>query len=98
MFDLDGRVALVTGAASGIGVAVARVFADAGADLVLGWYPPDGHVIGPVQSAALAIGRRCIVAEMDVRRRVDVQHGVSRAVAELGRIDIVVANAGIARG
>ena len=41
MFNLAGRVALITGAASGIGAATARIFAEAGADLALAWYPPE---------------------------------------------------------
>ena len=54
MFRLDGRVALVTGAASGIGAATARTFADAGADLVLGWYAGDPHDVAPVVDAVAA--------------------------------------------
>ena len=97
MFDLTGRVALVTGAASGIGAATARVFAEAGADLALAWYPPDGHDIAPVVAAVEAAGRRAVVAEVDVTRTVDVDALVHRAVDELGGLHVVVANAGIAR-
>jgi 3-oxoacyl-[acyl-carrier protein] reductase len=97
MFDLTGRVALITGAASGIGAATARVFAEAGADLALAWYPPDGHDIEPVRAAAEAVGRRVVVAAVDVTKTADVDALVAEAVGVLGGIDIVVANAGIAR-
>ena len=97
MFDLTGRVALVTGAASGIGAATARVFAEAGADLALAWYPPDGHDIGPVVEAVERAGRRAVVAEVDVTRTGDVDGLVQRAAEELGGLHVVVANAGIAR-
>ncbi|MGH3273398.1 MAG: SDR family NAD(P)-dependent oxidoreductase [Streptosporangiaceae bacterium] len=97
MFDLDGRTALVTGAASGIGAATARVFAEAGASVALAWYPPDGHDVRLVQEAITAAGGRCLVAAVDVRSTADVDAVVARAVAEFGGIDIVVANAGIAR-
>jgi 3-oxoacyl-[acyl-carrier protein] reductase len=97
MFDLDGRVALITGAASGIGAATARVFAQAGASVALAWYPPDGHDIGLVQDAITQGGGRSLTAEVDVRRTQDVDAIVERAVSEFGRLDIVVGNAGIAR-
>lgn len=97
MFDLHGRVALVTGAASGIGAATARVLAAAGADLALAWYPPDGHDIEPVVEAVRAAGRRAVVAPVDVCRTGDVDALVDQAVDELGGMHIVVANAGIAR-
>jgi 3-oxoacyl-[acyl-carrier protein] reductase len=97
MFDLDGRVALITGAASGIGAATARVFAQAGASVALAWYPPDGHDIAPVQEAITRGGGRCFAAETDVRHTADVDAIVERAVSAFGRLDIVVGNAGIAR-
>jgi 3-oxoacyl-[acyl-carrier protein] reductase len=97
MFSLAGRVALVTGAASGIGAATARIFAEAGADLALAWYPPDGHDIEPVRKAVEKAGRRVVVAEVDVTRTADVDALVARAVKDLGGMHIVVANAGIAR-
>src|SRR5665647_627579 len=97
MFNLTGRVALITGAASGIGAATARVYAEAGADLALAWYPPDGHDIEPVRKAAEKAGRRVVVAEVDVTKTADVDALVAQAVSELGGMHIVVANAGIAR-
>ena len=97
MFSLSGRVALITGAASGIGAATAQVYAEAGADLALAWYPPDGHDIEPVRRAAEKAGRRVVVAEVDVAQSADVDALVAKAVDELGGMHIVVANAGIAR-
>ena len=96
-FDLTGRVAFITGAASGIGAATARVYAAAGADLALAWYPPDGHDIDPVRQAAEEAGRRVVVAAVDVTKSAEVDALVARAVDELGGLHIVVANAGIAR-
>ena len=97
MFDLTGRVALITGAASGIGAATARIFAEAGADLALAWYPPDGHDIEPVRAAVEKAGRRVVVAAVDVCESADVDALVAAAVKQLGGMHIVVANAGIAR-
>jgi 3-oxoacyl-[acyl-carrier protein] reductase len=97
MFDLTGRVALITGAASGIGAATAQVYAAAGADLALAWHPSDGHDIEPVRRAAEQAGRRVVVAAVDVTRAADVDALVARAASELGGMHIVVANAGIAR-
>jgi len=97
MFSLESRVALITGAASGIGAATALAFAAAGADLALAWYPPDGHDIEPIADEVRALGAKVIVGEVDVRARHDVQQFTDRAVSELGSADIVVANAGIAR-
>lgn len=97
VFRLDGKVALVTGAASGIGAATARVFARAGADIVAGWYPPDPHDVAPTRHAVEAAGRRCLVVEVDVSETGSVEAMAARAVEELGRLDIVVANAAIAR-
>ncbi len=97
MFDLTDRVALITGAASGIGAATARIYAEAGADVALAWYRPDGHDIEPVRQAVERAGRRAIIEEVDVTSTHDVDRLVARAVDEFDRIDIVVANAGIAR-
>jgi 3-oxoacyl-[acyl-carrier protein] reductase len=97
MFELEGRAAVITGAASGIGAATARVFAQAGADVALAWYPGDPHDVEPVRAAVEAAGRRALVVEVDVREPEQVDALVERCVAEFGRVDIAVANAGIAR-
>ncbi len=97
MFRLDDRAALVTGAASGIGAATAAQFAKAGADVVCGWYGSDPHDIGPTVEAVVAAGRRGIPIEADVGTTEGCNRLVDAAVSELGRLDIVVANAAIAR-
>lgn len=97
MFRLDSRVAFVTGAASGIGAATATTFAEAGADVALAYFAGDPYDVAPVAHAVEAAGRRALVLECDVASREAVDDAVERTVAELGSIDIVVANAGIAR-
>ncbi|MDH4176434.1 MAG: SDR family oxidoreductase [Thermoleophilia bacterium] len=97
MFRLDGRVAVITGAASGIGAATARLFAEAGARVVLGWYPGDPHDVTPVAEAVTAAGGTAVAVEVDVSRAADVERLVRVALDELGGLDVVVANAGIAR-
>jgi 3-oxoacyl-[acyl-carrier protein] reductase len=97
VFRLDGRSALVTGAASGIGAATAVALARAGADVVLGWYAGDPHDVGPVVERVEAEGRRAPAVEADVSRTEDVERLTGTAVEELGRLDVVVANAAIAR-
>ena len=97
MFELTDRAAIITGAASGIGAATARVFAQAGADVVLGFYPGDPHDVEPVRQDVEAAGRRAIVVPVNVRSPDEVQAMVQRCVSEFGRVDIAVANAGIAR-
>jgi 3-oxoacyl-[acyl-carrier protein] reductase len=97
MFTLEGRVAIVTGAASGIGAATAARFAEAGADLVLGWYAGDPHDVEPVVGAVEQRGRRCLAVEADVASTGAVDALVAAAVEAFGRLDIVVANAAIAR-
>jgi 3-oxoacyl-[acyl-carrier protein] reductase len=97
MFRLDGRVAVVTGGGSGIGAATARALALAGADVALADYSPDGHDAAAVHDDIRALGRRALVAETDVRDTEQVNALITRAVDELGRLDIVIANAAIAR-
>jgi 3-oxoacyl-[acyl-carrier protein] reductase len=96
-FQLKDRAALITGAASGIGAATARMFAAAGADLALGWYPPDGHDIQPVVRDAERAGARVVVHEVDVCAQADLDQLAAAAVDAFGRLDIAIANAGIAR-
>ncbi len=97
MSDLKGRTALVTGAASGIGAATAIAFAQAGADVALGWFPGDPHDVGVVRKAVEGAGRRALVSELDVTSTESVNAFVAAAFKTFGRIDVCVANAGIAR-
>ena len=90
-------MAIITGAASGIGAATARRFAEAGADVVLAAYPPDKYDIRAVQDFVTEAGQAALVVETDVRSRQDVSRLVRTAIEELGRVDTVVANAAIAR-
>lgn len=97
IFQLDGKVAVITGAASGIGAATARRFAKAGADLVLADYAPDGHDMAAVVADIAATGRRAEVVSVDVRNTADIGRLVEVAVDRFGRLDIAIANAAIAR-
>lgn len=97
MFRLDGRVALVTGAASGIGAATAAAFAEAGADLVLGWYGRDPHDVRPVARTVEERGRSCLAVDADVSDTAAVERMVGEAIERFGRLDVVLANAAIAR-
>lgn len=97
MFSLEGKAALITGAASGIGAATAKRFAQAGADLVIAWYPGDPHDIAPTARAVEQAGQKVVVVEGDVSSNDDVAGWVSTCVESFGKIDAVVANAAIAR-
>ena len=97
MFSLEGKAALITGAASGIGAETAKRFAASGADLVIAWYPGDPHDIGPTADAVKAAGRKVVVVEGDVANTDDVAQWVALCVESFGKIDAVVANAAIAR-
>lgn len=91
-FRLDGKVAVVTGASSGLGVAFATALADAGADLVLAARRTDR--LDQTRGLVAARGRRALVATADVSRPEDALAVVDAAMAEFGRIDVLVNNAG----
>jgi NAD(P)-dependent dehydrogenase (short-subunit alcohol dehydrogenase family) len=92
-FRLDGRVAIVTGASSGLGVAFAQALAEAGADVVLG----ARRVEKLNDTAALveALGRKALVVATDVAKPEDCDRLVAQAMETFGRVDILVNNAGV---
>jgi NAD(P)-dependent dehydrogenase (short-subunit alcohol dehydrogenase family) len=93
MYKLDGRVAVVTGASSGLGVAFAQALAEAGADVALGARRVDrmSETAGLVESA----GRRAILVGTDVADPEACSNLVVRAMEAFGRVDILVNNAGV---
>jgi NAD(P)-dependent dehydrogenase (short-subunit alcohol dehydrogenase family) len=93
LFDLSGRGALVTGGSRGIGKATARIFAQAGADVVV-CSRHEGQLAAAAAEIAEGTGVRveCVVADM--ARREDVERLAAAAVERLGKVDILVNNAG----
>src|SRR5690349_667194 len=93
MFRLDGKVAVVTGASSGLGVAFAQGLAEAGADVALGARRVDrlAETAGLVEAA----GRRALNVGTDVADPESCTNLVALAMEEFGRVDILVNNAGI---
>lgn len=91
-FDLTGRVALVTGASSGIGAATAIALAQAGADVVLGVRTPSKA--RKVAEQITGFGRRSYVVEMDVTDLPQCDAAIQDAAGAMGPIDILVNNAG----
>ena len=89
--SLSGRVALVTGAAGGIGRAIAFAFAEHGADLCLADVAPTDEVTASVIQA----GARAVTQHVDVTRRADIDCAVEATRAAFGKIDILVNVAGI---
>jgi len=92
-FDLTGRVALVTGANTGIGQGIARALAAAGADIAAVGRSPAQETADRVQ----ALGRRCELVPADLSSIAPVARTVDTVVERLGRLDILVNNAGIIR-
>jgi NAD(P)-dependent dehydrogenase (short-subunit alcohol dehydrogenase family) len=92
-FRLDGKVAVVTGASSGLGVLFSTALADAGADLVLG--ARRAELLEETRRAVEARGRRCICVRTDVVSPDDCEALVAAATEQLGGPHILVNNAGV---
>jgi NAD(P)-dependent dehydrogenase (short-subunit alcohol dehydrogenase family) len=93
LFDLTDKVVIVTGASSGLGVAFAQAFAEAGADVVLGARRVDR--LADTAALVEAAGRRALSVATDVAVPEDCQNLVALAMEEFGRVDVLVNNAGI---
>lgn len=93
-FHLSGQIALVTGAARGLGRAISLALAHAGANVALGLRNVNSHhnLTGEIE----AIGRQALPLQMDMTSLDQIQRAIEDTVAHFGRIDILVNNAGIA--
>ena len=94
LFDLTGRVALVTGGTRGLGLAIARTFASAGADLVIA--SRNEEACAQVAAEFESAGSRALACPCHVGRWNDIERLVDTAYDTFGRIDVLVNNAGIA--
>ena len=94
-FDLTGKTALITGGGRGIGLATARKFAGAGADVIIAEFIAEN---GRAAAAEVeSMGRKSMFIEVDVRRSESVNQMAAAALAAFPQIDILVCNAGIAQ-
>ena len=93
-FELNNQIALVTGAARGLGRAISLALANAGADVALGLRNIDtgSDLVRQIEG----MGRRALPLQMDMTRMDQIQQAISDTVAHFGRLDILVNNAGIA--
>jgi 3-oxoacyl-[acyl-carrier protein] reductase len=94
--DLTNRRALVTGASRGIGRAIAIELARAGCDVAIHFHAREADARDVEQEIA-SLGRRTVLVQADVSRREDLRRLSESAIASLGRIDILINNAGITR-
>ncbi|MDP9408745.1 MAG: SDR family oxidoreductase [Actinomycetota bacterium] len=92
-FRLDGKVVIVTGASSGLGVAFAKGFAEAGADVALGARRLER--LEGTSELVEAAGRRALAVRTDVTKPEECANLVQSAMEEFGRVDVLVNNAGV---
>jgi 7-alpha-hydroxysteroid dehydrogenase len=91
-FRLDGKVAIITGAGRGIGASIARTYAAAGANVTIASRTKDQ--LDEVAADVRSLGQEALVIPCDVNESDELEGLVTQTVAELGRVDIVVNNAG----
>jgi NAD(P)-dependent dehydrogenase (short-subunit alcohol dehydrogenase family) len=92
-FRLDGKVAIVTGASSGLGVAFAEGLAGAGADVAI--CARRAERLEDTKAKVEAQGRRCVAVPADVAKPEDCRRVAEAALEELGRVDVLINNAGV---
>ena len=92
---VDGKVALVTGAGSGIGKTLAICLAEAGADCIVTELPGRMNNLAETRAGVEAVGRRALALPLDLRDLSTIDPMVTEAAAQFGRIDILVNNAGV---
>jgi NAD(P)-dependent dehydrogenase (short-subunit alcohol dehydrogenase family) len=92
-FRLDGKIAIVTGASSGLGVAFATGLAEAGADIAIGARRVER--LEQTKAAVEATGRRCIAVPLDVTDPDACTAIATQTVEQLGRVDVLINNAGV---
>lgn len=92
MFDLSGRIAVVTGASGGLGRQFALALAKQGADVVL--LARRKEKLEAVAEELRALGVKCLPSQCDVTRQEDIQNAVALVIQEFGKVDILVNNAG----
>jgi NAD(P)-dependent dehydrogenase (short-subunit alcohol dehydrogenase family) len=92
-YELTGKVALVTGAARGIGRAIALACAAAGADIALGLSEEASG--GELAAEIARMGRKALPLQLDVTRMDQIGQAVERVLATFGRIDVLVNNVGV---
>jgi len=95
-FDLTGKVALVTGGNGGIGLGMADALAQAGADVVI-WGTNEGKNAA-AEEQLKAHGRRVLTQKINVADEQEVISGMAEAINQMGRLDTVIANAGVGGG
>jgi 2-deoxy-D-gluconate 3-dehydrogenase len=91
LFDLTGKSAIVTGASTGLGMGMTLGLASAGADVLLVDHVPSDTVAQEVRM----LGRKAATLVVDLMQMSSIELSVKKAVAEFGKIDILINNAGI---
>jgi len=96
MFDLTGRVAVITGASGGLGRQFTLALARQGADVVI--LARRQEKLEEVAEEVRALGRKCLAVKTDVTKLEDIKHAVKTVMEEFGKVDILINNAGGANG